>query len=84
MPKEENESKRNRDEAEAILASMTDMVRNRDFADVIKDERFEKLQARLFSLGWLVFVKTLKMKDREMHVQLKLVDPDSEEARALP
>jgi hypothetical protein len=39
------------------------------------------LQEELNELGWLGFVKTLDFKEGEMRVQLKLVDPDSEEAR---
>ena len=74
---------RSRRQAEAILAEMNDMVRDRNFTKIAVDKRFERLQARLNGLGWLALVKKLKMKGREMHVQLKLVDPDSKEAKEL-
>ena len=59
--------------------SKTDESTNREKMAV--GARFERLQEELIELGWLGFVKTLDLKGREMHAQLKLVDPDSEEAR---
>ena len=74
--------------AEKILAEMNDMVRGRNFAKVIMDKRFDQLNEKIHGLGWLALVKEQKVKrtasGRELYVQLKLVDPDSEEARALP
>ena len=70
-----------RKRAEAILAEMNDMVRNRNIAKFVGDNRFERLKEELYGLGWLALVKTLKFKGREMYVQLKLVDLDSKEAR---
>ena len=84
MPKEINENGRNREEAEMILAKMNDMVRGRNFAKVIMDERFDQLNEQIHALGWLALVKEQDFEDNEFHVQLKLVDPDSEEARELP
>lgn len=72
-------------EAEKILVKMNDLVRGRDFAKMVKDERFEELRCKTVRLGWLALCKSLKMKEiggkREMRVQMKLVDPDSEEAK---
>ena len=74
-------------EAKQILAEMNDLVRGRDFAKMVMDERFEELRCKIVGLGWLALCKSLKMKEiagrREMRVQMKLVDPDSEEAKAL-
>ena len=72
-----------RKRAEAILAEMNDMVRNRNIAKFVGDDRFERLKEELYGLGWLALVKTLKFKDGEAHVQLKLVALDSKEAREL-
>ena len=74
-----------RKEAEKILAKMNDLIRGRDFAKMVMDERFEELRCKIGKLGWLTLCKSLKMKEvggrREMRVQMKLVDPDSEEAK---
>ena len=72
-----------RKQAEAILAEMNDMVRDRNIAKFVGADRFERLKEELYGLGWLALVKTLKFKDGEAHVQLKLVALDSEEAREL-
>jgi hypothetical protein len=71
----------NREKAEAVLDKMNNLIRGKSFTKMVVDERFERLQEELNELGWLGFVKTLDFKEREMHAQLKLVDPDSEEAR---
>ena len=84
MPKEINENGRNREEAELILAKMNDMVRGRNFAKVIMDDQFDQLNEKIHELGWLALVQELNLENHELHVQLKLVDPDSEEARDLP
>ena len=72
-------------EAEKILANMNGMIRGMDFAKMVMDERFEELRCKIVRLGWLPLCKSFKMKEllgkREMRVQLKLVDPDSEEAK---
>ncbi len=70
-----------REKAEAILAEMNDMARDRNITKLVGDKRFVRLKAELYGLGWLALVKTLKFKGREMYVQLKLVALDSEEAR---
>jgi hypothetical protein len=70
-----------RKQAEAILAEMNDMARDRNITKLVGDKRFVRLKAELYGLGWLALVKTLKFKGREMYVQLKLVALDSEEAR---
>ena len=82
------EKDRNKDEARTVLAKMNDLIRGRDFAKMVMDERFEVLRCKIIRLGWLTLCKSLKIKEvagkREMRVQLKLVDPDSEEAKILP
>ena len=75
-----------KNEAEKILAEMNDLVRERDFAKIVMDDGFEELRCKIMGLGWLPLCASLKMKEvdgkREMRVQLKLVDPESEEAKA--
>ena len=88
MPRNKNGNGRNKEAARNILAKLNDMVRGRNFAKVVMDERFDQLDERLHELGWLALVKEQKLKRTpkglEIHVQLKLVDPDSDEAKALP
>ena len=88
MTKKINENGRNREEAELILAKMNDMVRGRNFAKVIMDNQFDQLNEKIHELGWLALVKEQEVKRTarglEVYVQLKLVDPDSDEAKALP
>ena len=78
--------KETKKEAEKILVKMNALIRGRDFSKMVGDERFEELRREIVRLGWLALCKSLKMKEvagkREMRVQLKLVDPDSEEAKA--
>ena len=77
-----------REEAETILAKMNEMVRGRNFAKVVMDKQFDQLNEKIHELGWLALVKEQKAKRTpkglEVFVQLKLVDPDSEETKALP
>lgn len=75
------DEEKNREKAEAVLDKMNNLIRGKSFTKMAVDERFERLQEELNELGWLGFVKTLDFKEGEMRVQLKLVDPDSEEAR---
>ena len=88
MPTNKNGNGRNREEAEKILAGMNDMIRGRNFAKVGMDKRFDRLNEKIHGLGWLALVKEQEAKRTakglEVYVQLKLVDPDSEEAKALP
>ena len=83
--KSENRKVQNREEAETILAKMNDMIRGRNFAKVVMDKRFDQLNEKIHELGWLALVKEQKAKRTpkglEVYVQLKLVDPDSEEAK---
>ena len=74
-------NKETQEEAQAVLAEMNDMIRGKDFAKMVMDERFERLQARLNGLGWLGLVRKQEVKGREICVQLELVDPDSKRAR---
>ena len=86
--KMEKNNHRTKNEAERILAKMNDMVRGRNFAKMVMDQRFDQLNEKIHELGWLALVKEQEVKRTakglEVYVQLKLVDPDSEEARALP
>ena len=88
MPTNKNVNGRHQEAARNILAKMNEMVRGRNFAKVIMDKQFDQLNEKIHELGWLALVKDQKAKRTarglEVYVQLKLVDPDSEEARALP
>ena len=72
-------------EAEKILAKINDLARGRDYAKLVKEGKVDQMCIEIRKLGWTVLTKSLKMKEidgkREMRVQLKLVDPDSEEAK---
>ena len=70
-----------RKKAEAILAEMNDMLRDRPFFKVYVEKRFDRLNERLHELGWLGLIKMFTRKGGKYYAQLKLVDPDSEEAR---
>ena len=72
-----------REQAEAILARMNDMLRVRSFFDVHVEKKFNQLNERLHALGWLGLIKKFTRKDGKYYAQLKLVDPDSEEARSV-
>lgn len=85
MEKKKINIKETKKAAEKILAEMNDLIRGKDFSKFVMDARFEELRCKIVRLGWLALCKSLKMKEvagkREMRVQMKLVDPDSEEAR---
>ena len=70
-----------REKAEAILAEMNDMLRDRPFFEVYDEKRFDRLNERLHALGWLGLIKKFTRKDGKYYAQLKLVDPNSEEAQ---
>ena len=70
-----------REQAEAILARMNDMLRERPFFKVHVETKFNQLNERLHALGWLGLIKMFTRKGGKYYAQLKLVDPDSEEAR---
>lgn len=70
-----------REKAESILARMNNMLRDRSFFDVHIEKPFDQLNERLHSLGWLGLIDKVTKKDGKYYVQLKLVDPDSDEAR---
>ena len=84
----EKNNHRTKNEAERILAKMNDMVRGRNFAKMVMDQRFDQLNEKIHELGWLALVREQELKRTlrglEVYVQLKLVDPDSDEAKALP
>ena len=70
-----------REKAEPILAEMNDMLSDRPFFEVHVEKRFDRLNERLHALGWLGLLKKFTRKDGKYYAQLKLVDPNSEEAR---
>ena len=70
-----------REKAEAILAEMNDMLRDRPFFEVYDEKRFDRLNERLHELGWLGLIKKFTRKDGKYYAQLKLVDPNSQEAQ---
>ena len=72
-----------RDQAAAILARMNDMLRVRSFFEVHVEKKFNQLNERLHALGWLGLIKKFTRKGGKYYAQLKLVDPDSEEARSV-
>ena len=86
--KSENRKVQNREAAATVLAKMNDMVRGRNFAKMVMDQRFDQLNEKIHELGWLALVREQELKRTlrglEVYVQLKLVDPDSDEAKALP
>ena len=88
MPTNGNGNCQNKKAAERILAKMNDMVRGRNFAKMVMDQRFDQLNEKIHELGWLALVKEQEVKRTakglEVYVQLRLVDPDSDEAKALP
>ena len=81
------ERERNKDKAREILAKINDMARGRDYVKLVMEGKVDQMCMEIRNLGWMVLTKSLKMKEidgkREMRVQLKLVDPDSAEARDL-
>ncbi len=75
-----------KEEARAVLAKMNTMLHKMPISEAIKKEPFERLQDRLTSLGWLGLCdeKTFAVKSGGCWTQLRLVDPDSDEARNIP
>ena len=72
-----------REKAEAILAQMNGMLRDRPFFEVHVEKKFDQLNEKLHALGWLGLIEKFTRKDGNYYVQLKLVDPDSEEAQKI-
>ena len=70
-----------REKAEAILAEMNDMLRDRPFFEVYDGKRFDRQNERLHAQGWLGLIKKFTRKDGKYYAQLKLVDPNSQEAQ---
>ena len=72
-------------EAEKILAELNERIRGKNFATACTRDWFCELNGRIHALGWLTLIKTLETKEttgeKGIHCQLKLVDPDSEEAK---
>ena len=75
-----------KEEARAVLAKMNAILRKIPISEAVKKGSFERLQDRLTSLGWLGLCdeKTFAVKSGGCWTQLRLVDPDSEEAREIP
>ena len=78
-----DERLRNKGAAERLLEKMNDMIRGQSYAKMVKEGRIDQLHYEIVRLGWMVLTKSLKLTKvdgkMEMRVQLKLVDPDSEE-----
>ena len=73
-------------EALGVLAEMNAMLRRMPISEAVKKVRFGRLQNRLNSLGWLGLCdeRTFVVKSGGCWTRLKLVDPESDEARAIP
>ena len=73
-------------EALDVLVKMNAMLRKMPISEAVKKARFEQLQSELRSLGWLGLCdeNSFSVKADGCWTQLKLVDPDSDEARAIP
>ena len=73
-------------EALGVLAEMNGMLRRMPISEAVKKARFERLQDRLNSLGWLGLCdeRTFAVKSDGCWTRLKLVDPASAEAHAIP
>ena len=86
--KEMEQIDRSRTKAEAldVLAKMNAMLRKMPTSEAVKNKQFEELQDKLNSLGWLGLCdeSTFSVKADGCWTQLKLVDPESDEARAIP
>ena len=72
----------------AKVSVIVPLYNKKDYVKFVKEGKIDQLCKEGGELGWLALTKSLKVKEvagkREMHVQLRLVDPDSEEAKALP
>ena len=72
-------------DVEKILAELNERICGKNFATACNRDWFCELNGRIHALGWLTLVKTLKTGEatggKGIHSQLKLVDPDSEEAK---
>ena len=75
-----------KEEALVVLAKMNAMLRKMPIALAVKDKRYSELEDKFVSLGWLCLCDedTATVKEDGFWTQLKLVDPDSDEARAIP
>ena len=73
-------------EALGVLAEMNAMLRKMPISEAFKRKRFGRLGERLSSLGWLGLCdeRTFVVKSDGCWTRLKLVDPESDEARAIP
>jgi len=69
--------------AEVILGRMNGMLRDRPFFAVCDDKRYICLNERLHALGWLGLIETFTRRAGKYYAQLKLADPNSEEAKRL-
>ena len=75
-----------KEEARPVLAKMNAILRKMPISEAVKKESFERLQNRLSSLGWLGLCdeKTFAVKSGGCWTQLRLVNPESDEAREIP
>ena len=73
-------------EALGVLAEMNAMLRKMPITVAVKDKRYSELEDKFVSLGWLGLCDedTATVREDGFWTQLKLVDPDSDEASAIP
>jgi len=72
-------------EAQVVLAKMNAMLRKMPITEAVKDSRFDELGDRLNALGWLGLCENALAAQENGHwTQLRLVDPNSDEARGIP
>lgn len=75
-----------KEEALVVLAKMNAMLRKMPIALAVKDKRYSELESKFASLGWLGLCDedTVAVKEDGFWTQLKLVNPDSDEASVIP
>ena len=74
-----------RNEAEKILAELNSKIQGKCFSKVCRQDWFNELNGKIHALGWLTLLESMKSKkidgERILDCRLRLVDPESEEAR---
>ena len=80
--------KKTKDAALKVLEQMNALIRDENFAKMVVSKKYETLTERIRSLGWLALVGDQSVVEtpdgKEPRARLKLVDPASAEARAIP
>ena len=75
-----------KEKARNVLSKMNAILQKMPISEAVKDKRYDELQTRLNSLGWLGLCDeaTFTVKGDGPWTQLRLVDPESDEARKIP